>query len=244
LSLLTGGNPFLKITGDSLERVSSKHFGHARRVWADARQFGIVGGGGRPIRLREHLQTLKKHHQRADDVVELKALQERIANLMNGSVTLWVGGFTKPEIDTRKRLAQRTALILRAAMQSGVVPGGGMALYRCRDLLEKRYRETIDVDERAVYRSLSEALAAPARTIYRNAGYDPGEVFAQFECQYPTEGFDVVANRVVDLCQAGIMDSLHVLQHCVSSAVRTAALALTIDSLVHLSAPEMVGKPQ
>jgi chaperonin GroEL len=243
LSILTGATPFLKITGDSIERVSTKHLGSARRVWADSRQFGIVGGGGQPIKLRQHLQTLKTHHQRADDVEEIKALQERIANLMNGSVTLWVGGFTRPEIDTRKRLAQRTALILRAAVQSGVVPGGGMAFLKCRDLLDKRYRQSTDVDERAALRSLSDALAAPARTIYQNAGYDPGEVFGQLRGECPTEGFDVMTDRVVDLCEAGIMDSLHVLKHSLSSAVRTAALALTIDSLVHLSAPEMIGKP-
>jgi chaperonin GroEL len=244
LSILTGAAPFLKITGDSLEKVSAKHLGQARRVWADSRQFSIVGGGGQPVKLRQHLQILRSGHQRAEDVEERQAVQERIANLMNGSVTLWVGGFTKPEIDTRKRLAQRTALTLRGAVREGVVPGGGVSLYRCRDLLEKRYRQSSDVDERAAYRSLSEALAAPMRTIYRNAGYDPGEILGQFTGHSPTEGFDVMADCVVDLCDAGIMDSLHVLKHCVSSAVRTAALALTIDSLVHLSAPEMIGKPQ
>lgn len=243
LSILTGARQFLKITGGSLENISVADFGQARRVWADARLFGMVGAGGSPVKLRQHVRTLKANYQQAQAVDERKALQERIGSLMGGSVTLWVGGFTEPEINARKSQAQRAALTMRAAVQEGVVPGGGIALLKCRDALERRYRGAKDADERAAYGCLMEALAAPARTIYRNAGYEPGEVMAQFNGKYKAAGFDVVGKRVVDMCDAGILDSLLVLKTTVRNAIRTAAMALTIDSLVHLSAPEMIRKP-
>lgn len=243
LSILTGATQFLKIMGGSLEHVNASHFGQARRVWADSRLFGMVGAGGSPVKLRQHVRTLKANYQLADDVSDRKALQERIGSLMGGSVTLWVGGFTEPEINARKSQAQRTALTMRTAVQEGVVPGGGIALLQCRAALEKRYHAAQDADERAAYGCLIEAVAAPARTIYRNAGYDPGEIIAQFSGKKRTAGFDVVGNRVVDMRAAGIFDSLLVLKTAVHNAVRTAALALTVDSFVHLSAPEIVGKP-
>lgn len=244
LSQLTGAVPVLKITGDSLENVTAAHFGHARRLWADLRMFGIVGGQGNPRQRREHIAHLKNRYNDARDVVERKHLQERIGNLLGGAVTLWVGGVTEPEINARKSLAERTALALRAALQAGVVPGGGIALLNCRAALEKCRKLAQDTDERAAYRVLIDALTEPARTIFSNAGYDPSEIMAQLSYQSADTGFDVVADQLVNVCEAGILDSALILKTCVRNALQTAALALTIDSLVHLAQAEMVGKPE
>jgi chaperonin GroEL len=132
---------------------------------------------------------------------------------------------------------------MRAAVQEGAVPGGGLALLKCKNVLEARYRRAGSVDERAAYGCLLEAVEAPARVIYQNAGYEPGEVLAQLNGKSNLSGFDVVRGRVVNMMDAGILDSLMVLKSAVRNAVSTAALALTIDSLVHVAAPEMVGKP-
>jgi chaperonin GroEL len=244
LRVLTGATTFLSVAGASLENVTENHFGHARRVWADLRAFGLVGGRGNSRQLREHIRTLKAQYHSARDTAEGKPIQERIGNLMGQSVTFWVGGFTEPEINTRKNLAERTALALRAAIQDGVVAGGGIALLQCRNVLERRWALAEDIDERAAYRILIEALAVPARTMFRNAGYDPSEVFAALSHEAPGIGFDVVANRMVDPCEAGILDSALVLKTSVRNAISTAALALTIDSLVHLAKPELIGKPE
>jgi chaperonin GroEL len=103
---------------------------------------------------------------------------------------------------------------------------------------------SIDSDGRAAERILCAALAAPARTIFRNAGYDPSEVMAQLSYECPDVGFDVMQDRVVNMRDAGIVDGVTMLKTSVRNAVSTAALTLTIDSLVHLSKPEMIGKPQ
>jgi chaperonin GroEL len=244
LGRLTSAEVVLKVTGASLENVSTKHFGHARRFWADLKMFGIVGGQGNPRQLREHIHKLKIHYHNAQDVDEQKHIQERIAPLMGGSVTLQIGGFTEPEIKSRKSQAERTALTMRAAVQEGVVAGGGIALLNCQKMLEQRLACAHDTDERAAYRILMEALVTPTQTIFRNAGYDPSEIMARLSYEDPEAGFDVVRDRFVNFCEAGILDSALVLKTSVRNAISTAAIALTIDSLVHLSNPEIVGKPE
>lgn len=244
ISRLTGAKPFIVASGETLEAVSARHFGAARRVWADTKAFGIVGGAGDPAALREHLRGLRRvYHETNEADVRLRTL-ERLGVLMGSSVTLWVGGFTEPEINARKSLAQRAALTMRAAVQEGVVPGGGVALLNCRRALRDRLAAAHDTDEIAAYRTLIEALAAPAHAIYRNAGYDAGDVTGRLMHQHPDMGFDVVSGRVVNFCDAGILDSVLVLKTSVRNAITTAALALTIDSLVHIAKPEMMKTPE
>jgi chaperonin GroEL len=244
LARLTGATPYIKITGNTLETVTAKDFGKARRVWANMRSFGLVGGGGNPGKLRQHIRTLRSHYYKMQDKDDRKKLQERIGNLLGGAITLWVGGFTETEINAHKSLANRTALAVRASIQEGVVPGGGIALLNCRTALQKRQSYLQDTDERAAYRILIEALAAPSRVIFQNAGYDPSEVMAKLYHECANVGFDVMANKVVNMCESGILDSVLVLKASLRNAISTAAMALTIDSLVHLARPEMIGKSE
>jgi chaperonin GroEL len=244
LSMLTGASPFLKITGETLENFRVAHFGKARRVWVDVRTFGIVGGRGDKRQLRDHIHRLHRHYHLTRDSDERKAARERVGNLQGGSATLWVGGFSETEINAQKSRAERATQAIRAAIQAGVVPGGGIALLNCRKRLEAQLKAAEDTDERAAYRILLEALAVPAQTIFRNAGYDPSEVMAKLSFESPLAGFDVITGQVVDVCEAGILDSADVLVSSIQNAISTAALALTIDSLVHVTKPEMIGNPE
>jgi chaperonin GroEL len=244
LGLLTGAVSFLEVTGGSLENVSNRHFGAARRFWASVHEFGLVGGRGDPRKRREHVRRLQARVRKAEDVEKRKHLQDRIGALLGGSITLWLGGFSEPEIKARKAIAERTALALRAAIEEGVVPGGGIALLNCRSVLAQRAAHTQDADERTACRVLIEALAAPARTIFSNAGYDPGDIMGRLMHADADTVFDVVNGQVTDARAAGIVDSAVVLKACMHNAISTAALALTIDSVVHLARPEMVSNPE
>jgi chaperonin GroEL len=243
LSRLTGANPYLTVVGNRLESMTASDFGTARRLWADMRSFGLVGGGGNPAKLREHIRILKARYHNLPDKDDRKKLQERIGNLLGGAITVYVGGFTEPDITNRKSIADRTALALRSAIQEGVVPGGGIALLNCRQMLQQQRAYITDTDHRAAYNILFEAFDAPARSIFQNAGYDSSEVMAQLYHECADMGFDVIGNRVVNMREAGILDSATTLKASVRNAISTAAMALTIDSLVHLSNPEMIGKP-
>ena len=233
LAVLTGGRPFIKIAGDTLSQVRVEDFGQARRVWADRLSFGIVGGKGNPRALRQHIATLRASFERTDEPVLREKLRARLGKLMGGSATLWVGGATELEITRCQEVAKRTAAAMRGAMMEGVLPGGGVSLLACRPVLQRMLDQSTDLDERAAYRILIRAVAEPIRTIVANAGYDASEIMAEIKLAGSGYGFDVTSGQVVDMMQTGICDAAIVQKSAVFGAITTAALALTIDVLVH-----------
>lgn len=238
LAVLTGGHPFSSAAGHTLDAVKPEHLGRARRVWADRDHFGIVGGQGDPRALRRHIAELRAAFKRADDADVRKKLRERIGKLMGGSATLWVGGATELEIEARKALAQRTSDALRGAIMAGVVPGGGVSLLACRPALQHMLDQSMDPDECAAYRILLKALEAPIRTILANAGCDASEVMAEIKLAGAGRGFDVRCGQITDMAEAGIFDAANVQGAAVRSAVAGAALALTVDVLIHSKTPK------
>ncbi|MEE8390218.1 MAG: chaperonin GroEL [Anaerolineae bacterium] len=237
LAVLTGGRPLVRAAGHTLDGVKLEDLGRARRVWADRTYFGIVGGKGDPRALRQHIAELRAAFKHTDDSEIRKKLRERIGKLMGGSATLWVGGATELEIDARKAQAERTSDALRGAIMEGVLPGGGVSLLACRPALRERLDHGTDLDERAAYRILIKALEIPIRTILTNAGHDASEVMAEIKHAGAGRGFDVRSGQIVDVAEAGIFDVASVQRAAVRSAVAGAALALTVDVLVHHKAP-------
>jgi chaperonin GroEL len=233
LAVLTGGRPFVKAAGDTFDAIQPDHFGHARRVWADHRNFGIIGGKGDPRALRQHIATLRAAYDQADGLVLRDKLLQRIGKLLGGSATLWVGGVTELEIEQRQEVAKRTAAAMRGAITDGIVPGGGVALLACQPALQARLDQSADPDARAAYRILLETMEAPARTIAANAGFDPSRVMAHVELAGPGHGFDVISGQVTDMTQTGIFDATSVQKAAVYAAIASAGLALTVDVLVH-----------
>jgi len=233
LVVLTGGRSFVKVMGDSVERVQLEEFGRARRVWADQKNFGIVGGKGNPRLVRQHIAGLRKAHAAARLAPDRDRLRERIGKILGGSATLWVGASTEPEMKARVQRAKRAATTLRSAMMEGVVAGGGAALLACQPVLQERLDQARSVEETAAYRMLLRAVEAPIRTIAANAGYDDREALAKVRLAGHGQAFDAMTGEVVDPEQAGLRDSTMVLKSAAFSAVSTAALALTVDCLVH-----------
>jgi len=233
LAMLTGGRPFVDAAGSTLTGVKLGDLGRARRAWADRTYFGIVAGRGEPRALRQHIANLRAAFSKSNDPEARKKLRERIGKLMGGSATLWVGGSTELEMTARKELAQRTSSALRGAITEGVLPGGGVSLRACRPVLQARMDQSTDPDERAAHRILIKALEEPIRTILTNAGYDASEVMAEIKQAGAGHGFDVRSGQVAHMAQAGIFDAASVQREAVHSAVAGAALALTIDVLVH-----------
>ena len=166
---------------------------------------------------------------------------------MGGSATLWVGGTTELEIAERMEIAKRTAAAMRGAIMEGILLGGGVSLLACRPKLQQMSTQSTDVDERAAYRILATAMAAPCRAIVSNAGFDASDVMAEIRLAGKSGyGFDVASEQVVDMMQAGIWDAAVVQKSAVYAAISGAALALTIDVLVHRTEqPDhaTIGKP-
>jgi len=236
LAILTGGRALLKVSGDKLENVHVDDLGRARRVWADKIAFGIIGGRGEPRTLRQHIATLRGSFRDAKDPDDRKRLLERLGKLIGGSATLYVGALSPNAIEERVELARRTADAMRGAMREGVVPGGGVALLACRAALLP-FSRTTDPDQRAAYNIMLQALETPFRALVENAGEQPGKILGAVERRQPGYGYDVLAEQVVDMNQAGIFDAAPVIKGAVHSAFASAALALTTEAIIHRKNP-------
>jgi len=237
LAVLTGGRAYLAAVGDTLHGVAIENLGRARRVWANSENFGIVAGRGDPRKLRGHIAELRAAIQNIKATDEHKRLRERIGKLMGGSATLWVGGVTVGELERRKEMAESTAGAMRGALREGVLPGGGAALIACRGLLERKLHQAQDPNERAAYDILRRACEAPLHTLLLNAGHDANEILPAVYRAEAGCGFDVLRGQVVDMSQAGIFDAASVVKAAVFGAIHGAALALTVDVMVHLKNP-------
>lgn len=241
IAIATGAKTLVEAAGDSLKDVTYGHFGRARRGWASARNFGVIGGKGDPRKLRQHISRLQSWLEQSDDPQMRESLQKRIGRLMGGSATLWIGGLSEIEIDQVKTLAEKTASAMRAAVSDGVLPGGGMAYLNCRSALESKSQAGDDPDERAAHRILFDALAEPARAIYENAGYEPGEVIAKLSDADNGCGFDVLSGAIAD--GGELVDSAAVMKAALRNAVLTAGMMLTIDVIAHHQTPEIARQP-
>ncbi len=233
LAILTGGRRFISIAGDTFDQIVLEDFGRARRIWADYDNFGIIGGKGDPRELRRHIATLRKLFDNVETSINRTHVQKRIGKLLGGSATLHVGGVTEREIEARVEVAKRTAVTLRGAMMDGVLAGGGVSLLDSRAALQQKLDDSSDSDEFAAYRILIKAMETPFRTIVANAGFDASEIMAEVRLAGPGHGFDVKSQQVVDMKQSRIYDPTIVQKGAVYGAVTTAAMALTVDALVH-----------
>ena len=238
MAVLTGGRPLFAAAGAALSRVTHADLGHARRAWASSTDFGIAGGKGDPRQLRMLVADLRAGFARTTDAGARENLRRRLGKLLGGSATLRVSASTPSELEARKALAERTARALRGATLEGVVPGGGAALLACRDLLLRHREASSNPDERLAYRILGQALETPIRTIIANAGYDPATVLAEVDRAGNGYGFDARSGAVVEMVAAGIFDAASVQKAAMHGAVAGAALAITIDVLIHRRRPE------
>jgi chaperonin GroEL len=243
LAVLTGGRAVLNAAGDTLDGVKLEDLGRVRKAWANMENFGVVAGRGLPRALRAHIAQLRAAFNNTSDSQARQMIRERIGQLTGGSAVLWVGSISALDIKARTEMAKRTAEALRGAITKGVLPGGGVALLACRSKLKKMADQAEELDGRTAYRILSRALEEPTRTILHNAGYGPSEYMGKINQARPGFGLDVRSGEIVDMAEAGVIDSAGVLTQAIHAAVSSAALALTIDVLVHKPRPEMSLEP-
>jgi chaperonin GroEL len=244
LRIITGAIPLVGAAGDTWAQLTPEHLGQARRAWINKNYLGIINGKTDSIELRGYLQKLQRKYELAEKVADKNDLQTRMGRLQGGSAMLFVAGATETEIETRLELAKKTAQALRSAMRDGVVPGGGSALLACCPLLEDLADSAVDADLRAAYRIVSQALQQPFEVIAENAGVDMHTVAVarQTILEEPDRflSFDVMKKKVVEPFESGLLDSAGVTKAALRSAITSAALALTVDVVVHQKNPPQV----
>jgi chaperonin GroEL len=240
IAIQLGAKPFFKAFGSTAERVTFEDLGQARRVWADKEYFGFVNGKGSPQDVRKRIDELKKRYETAKDVEARNKVRVRIGKLLGGSATLWVGGNSDLDIEMRKARLERTVEAMRGALLKGTVPGGGVALLACRPAMQRMAAQSGDEEEKFAYHTLARALEEPARAIIQNAGCDPDVIIDRIDKAGAGQGFDVRAEKIADMAGVGIVDAASVTMSAVHSAFASAALALTVDTLIHHKKPETV----
>jgi chaperonin GroEL len=232
IAILTGATAVMKDLGLELERVTLKDLGTAKRVIVNSDATTIVGGVGKKAAVDQRIEQIRREIERTTSDYDREKLQERLAKLTGGIAQVNVGGATETEVKERKALIEDALHATRAAVEQGILPGGGVALLRARKVVEK-LRGSQDADYDIGLDILHNALARPIQTISENAGHD-GAVVAHrvLREKSRTAGFDALKGEYVDMLEAGIVDPTKVTKAALQNAVSVASLLLTTDALI------------
>ena len=232
LAVLTGARVFLEAAGERTERALLTDLGQARLVRAGRDWFTIVGGLGDPAAIRRRRAEVRSLLPTMKEDADRSLTRERLGKLGGGVAILHVGATTEVE---RKALALRAEAAIaatRAALEEGVVPGGGVAYLACIPHLEAAAQGADLPDVAWGIRALAAALQAPTRAIARNAGADPKAVVARLRAEPLGVGFDARRGAFVDMRAAGIVDPLKVARLALEKAASGAVLAMTSEAIV------------
>ncbi len=244
LALLTGGQILRTVTGHAPQAIRRGDLGKSELAWLDRDRFGIIAGGGPAARVTSEIAALEKQFNKTDDERQKDLLRGRIGRLRGGSAVVFCGGGTESEMRYRQALAERTITALRSALMNGALPGGGTALLRCVPALQAIRDKSEDLHERAACQILMTALQAPCRQLLVNSGHEaPGVVINEIMRSANGSGFDLLAGSQTSLRETGIIDSAAALMGAVRVGIGGAALALTVDTIVHRANPPLAIEP-
>ncbi len=231
IAILTGGTMISEDLGIKLENVTLEHLGRAKKVIVDKDSTTIVEGMGKPSEIKARIEQLRKQIEETDSDYDREKFQERLAKLAGGVAVIHVGGATEAEMKQTKARVEDALHATRAAAEEGIVPGGGVALLRCREAVEKA-RQNARGDEKLGVDIIYKVLSIPLEQIAENSGFD-GAVIAEEVAQKPTNyGFDANTGKIVDMFKAGIIDPLKVVRIALENAASIAGLMLTTETLV------------
>jgi chaperonin GroEL len=235
IAILTGGKFFSEDLGVRIENISLDELGTARRVIVEKEKTTIVEGGGRKEEIAARIQQIRKQIEETESDYDREKLEERLAKLAGGVAVIKVGAPTETELKERKHRFEDALNATKAAVDEGILPGGGTALV----YVASKLQELTDApeDERIGFRIVKRALEEPMRQIAENAGYDGSIIVEQVrakqqEANSERMGFNALTGEIQDLVQAGIVDPLKVVRTALENAVSIATLFLTTEALV------------
>lgn len=231
IALVTGGQVISPELGLSLEKARFQHLGRARRVVVDKESTTIVGGAGDPARIKDRIEALKKERRDLTSDYDREKLDERIAKLSGGVAVIKVGAATETELKERKLRVEDALHATRAAVEEGIVPGGGVALLRARKALQGMALPTLDEDSglKIVVRALEE----PLRRIVANAAREPAIVLDRVDgATERNHGYNAATGAYGDMMEMGVIDPAKVTRLALQNAGSIAALILTVDCLI------------
>jgi chaperonin GroEL len=230
IAILTGGKAITEDLGIKLENVKLEDLGRAKKVTIDKDNTTIVEGAGKPSEIEGRIKQLRTQIDEATSDYDKEKLQERLAKLVGGVAVIKVGAATETELKEKKARVEDAMHATRAAVEEGIVPGGGVALVRCITPLEKL---KLHEDEAIGVNIVKRALEEPMRQIAYNAGHEGAVVVGRIrESKDDNFGFDADSGEYTDLVKAGIIDPAKVTRLALQNAASIAGLMLTTEALV------------
>ena len=231
IAILTGGQAISEDLGIKLENVTLNMLGRAKKVMIDKENTTIVNGAGKKADIEARVAQIKAQIEETTSDYDREKLQERLAKLAGGVAVIRVGGATEVEVKERKDRVDDAMHATRAAVEEGIVPGGGVALLRASEQL-KGLRTKND-DQKTGVEIVRKALSAPARQIAINAGEDGSVIVGKvLENKSYNYGFDSQTGEYADLVKKGIIDPTKVVRTAIQNAASVAALLITTEAMV------------
>jgi len=231
IAILTGGTMISEDLGIKLENVTLDHLGKAQKITVDRNGCTIVEGGGKKADIQNRIQQLNNQIAATESEYDKEKYQERLAKLTGGVAVISVGAETEAEMKQTKARVEDALHATRAAIEEGILPGGGVALLRCKEAVEAA-RKAAKGDEKIGVDIVLNALDAPLRQIVDNGGLDGSVVVDEVLQKSTNQGFDANTGEYTDMYKAGIIDPVKVVRTALSNAASISALMLTTECMV------------
>ena len=231
IATLTGGTLISEDLGLKLESLDLSHLGRAKSVTVDKNETTIVQGAGKQADVQARVHQIRQQIENTESEYDREKLQERLAKLTGGVAIVSVGAGTEAEMKQKKARVEDALHATRAAVEEGIVPGGGVALLRCREAVEKA-RSQAKGDEKIGVDIILHALEAPIRQIAENGGIDGAVVADEVAHKDVNIGYDANKGEYVDMLKAGIIDPVKVVRVALTNAASISGLLLTTEALV------------
>ena len=231
MAILTGGQVIAEEVGLKLENATLDLLGRAEKVIITKDETTLVGGAGSDDDVKGRINQIKAEIDNTDSDWDREKLQERLAKLSGGVAVVKVGAATEVELKEKKHRIEDALSATRAAIEEGIVPGGGTALLRARPAVAA-VLAGLSGDEATGAKAVWEALVAPARLIAENAGLEGAVIVQRIEAESGTTGFNAATAEMQDLVKAGVIDPAKVTRAALQNAASIAALLLTTEALV------------
>jgi chaperonin GroEL len=231
IAVLTGGNVVAEELGIKLEQLTLKDLGRAKRITVDKDNTTIVDGAGEPKEIEARIKQIRAQIEETTSDYDREKLQERLAKLVGGVAVINVGAATETEMKEKKARVEDALHATRAAVEEGIVPGGGVAYLRCLAALEKVV-PAANSDEKWGVEIVRKALEYPARRIAENAGHEGVVVVGRIRDGQGPFGFNAQTEVYEDLVAAGVIDPTKVERTALQNAASVAGLLLTTEAMV------------
>ncbi len=231
IATLTGGSFISEDLGIQLEKITLEQLGRAKKIVVDKNNTTIVEGAGDRKTIDQRVAQIRAQIEQTDSEYDREKLQERLAKLAGGVAVISVGAETEADMKQKKARVEDALHATRAAMEEGILPGGGVALIRCTDAV-KACMDSCKGDEKIGARIILQSLTAPLRQIAANGGLDGGVVADEVSQKPLNTGFDANKGEYVDMLKSGIIDPVKVVRTALANAGSIAGLLLTTEALV------------